>query len=158
MTSSLALVDARTSFWIVNWFCLAGAIGTWIFLPDTTGLDMQEQERYWAYVRAGRAAEYCGIAVHPRHLSVWERVVLKRHLAYDADLDRMAKMAELRAEYQVAMSRLHDEGETVNAEMAEEDDAALSGEANAYFASEFGHWIGRLLFPQLMLYLFRRIR
>jgi len=121
---------------IVNWFCLAGFIVTVIFLPDTTGLDMQEQERYWAYVRAGRAGEYCGIAVHPRHLSLWEKVVLKRHLAYDADLDRMAKMAELRAEYELGMSRAHEEDEASHQLNQEEDDLAMSGEANAYFARE----------------------
>ena len=121
---------------IVNWFCLAGFIVTVIFLPDTTGLDMQEQERYWAYVRAGRAGEYCGIAVHPRHLSLWEKVVLKRHLAYDADLDRMAKMAELRAEYELGMSRAYEEDEASHQLNQEEDDLAMSGEANAYFARE----------------------
>jgi hypothetical protein len=128
-------VDDRTKFWIVFPFCFAGLIVTVVFLPDTTGLDMQEQERYWAYVRAGRASEYCGIAVHPRHLSLWERVVLKRHLAYDADLDRMAKMAELRAEYREAMEQNHaEDGRDVS---TEEDDLALSGSANAFFASEF---------------------
>lgn len=96
---------------------------------------MQELERYWVYVRAGRASEYCGVAVHPRHLSLWEKVVLKRHHAYDADLDRMAKMAELRAEYKVAMEEAHVSelnGEKVD---QEEDGQGLTADSHAYFAS-----------------------
>ncbi len=37
------------------------------------------QERRWAYIRAGCAQDYHGIAVHPRHLSWWERNVLNIH-------------------------------------------------------------------------------
>lgn len=65
-------------FWVVPWFGLAGLLVTWAFLPDTTGLDLREQERYWLCVRQGREQDYHGIAIHPRHLSWYERVVLKR--------------------------------------------------------------------------------
>lgn len=70
-----------------------------MFIPDTTGLDLREQERYWQYVLQGRAQDYHGIAVHPRHLSLYERLVLKRHKAYDPELDRKAKIDELRELY-----------------------------------------------------------
>ena len=34
------------------------------------------QERRWHYIRAGCPQDYHGVAVHPRHLSWWERNVL----------------------------------------------------------------------------------
>ncbi|WVW79797.1 hypothetical protein I302_101767 [Kwoniella bestiolae CBS 10118] len=89
-------VDTRTRFWIVWPFGIAGVIVTMLFIPDTTGLDLREQDRYWAFVREGRANEYHGIAVHPRHLSWWEKFVLKRHLQYDAEKDRHQRVKELK--------------------------------------------------------------
>ncbi|KAF2013238.1 putative MFS phosphate transporter [Aaosphaeria arxii CBS 175.79] len=94
-------IDTQMKFYVVPWFGLAGAILTWLFLPDTTGLDLKEQERRWAFIRAGREDEYHGIAIHPKHLSVWERFrgVGKN---YDAKLDYEAKIAEMRAEWVAA--------------------------------------------------------
>jgi hypothetical protein len=73
---------------------------TILFIPDTTGLDLREQERYWHFVREGRPHDYHGVAVHPRHLSWYERVVLKRHLAYNPELDRQGRIHELRELYE----------------------------------------------------------
>lgn len=84
---------------VVSWFGLIGFILTILFLPDTTGLDLREQERYWSFVREGRPQDYHGIAIHPRHLSWYERVVLKRHLQYNPELDREARITEMRALY-----------------------------------------------------------
>jgi len=84
----------------VSWFGLVGFILTIVFIPDTTGLDLREQERYWQFVRDGRPGDYHGIAVHPRHLSLFERMVLKRDRAYDPELDRQQKIDELRQLYQ----------------------------------------------------------
>ncbi|GHJ89027.1 hypothetical protein NliqN6_5429 [Naganishia liquefaciens] len=124
-------IDDHTKFWVVCWFGLIGLILSWVFLADTTGLDLREQERYWTYVRQGRASEYCGIAVHPRHLSIWEKVVLKRHLAYDPDLDRMMKLSELRHEYLA-----HVNAEPEDRIDAEEHENIFSSKASAYFANE----------------------
>ncbi|KAJ9091458.1 hypothetical protein QFC19_009101 [Naganishia cerealis] len=124
-------IDDRTKFWVVCWFGLGGLILSAVFLADTTGLDLREQERYWSYVRQGRAHEYCGIAVHPRHLSMWEKVVLKRHLAYDPDLDRMMKLSELRQEY---LAHVHAEPE--DAIEQEHAEMVMSSKASAYFANE----------------------
>jgi hypothetical protein len=85
---------------VVSWFGLLGFILTLVFIPDTTGLDLREQERYWSFVRQGRPQDYHGIAVHPRHLSWYERVVLKRHLAYDPELDKNGRINELRELYE----------------------------------------------------------
>ncbi|TPX08800.1 uncharacterized protein E0L32_009740 [Thyridium curvatum] len=93
-------IDTQTRFYVVPWFGLAGMLLTLIFLPDTTGLDLKEQERRWQYIREGRAEEYHGIAVHPQHLSLWERLrgVGK---SYDPEADLKAKIEDLRKEWEM---------------------------------------------------------
>ena len=60
------------------------------------GLDLREQERYWRLLRAGRGKEYHGRAVHPRHISWYERFVLGLHKQYDPKLDAEARLAEMK--------------------------------------------------------------
>ncbi|KAL1603817.1 hypothetical protein SLS60_005408 [Paraconiothyrium brasiliense] len=91
-------IDTQTKFYVVPWFGLAGALVTWLFLPDTTGLDLKEQERRWSYIRAGKEQDYHGIAIHWKHLSVWERM-RGLHKSYDARLDYEARINEMRAEW-----------------------------------------------------------
>jgi hypothetical protein len=128
-------IDARTRFWVVCWFGFAGWIVTELFIPDTTGLDLREQDRYWAFVREGRAGEYHGIAVHPRHLSWWERVVLKRGAAYDPELDRKQRVKELRVVYEARMQ----EREMNKGEEREDDDegSEITKGLHTYFTSKF---------------------
>jgi hypothetical protein len=116
-------------FWIVTWFGLIGFLLTVIFIPDTTGLDLREQERYWIHVREGRAEDYHGIAVHPRHLSLFERFVLRRHRHYDPELDRKARVEELRTLYEASIA-----SETNGSEDSEESD--VSEEVVKYFRLE----------------------
>ncbi|KIR57991.1 Pi-transporter A-1 [Cryptococcus bacillisporus CA1873] len=128
-------VDTHTRFWIVFPFGFAGVFVTLLFIPDTTGLDLREQDRYWAYVRQGRAHEYHGIAVHPRHLSWWEKIVLKRHLAYNPEKDRMQRVRELRMMYEEkrrAMEEVHE-----HEEHEEEMEDELSHSAYHHFNSEY---------------------
>lgn len=101
-------IDTQTKFYVVPWFGLAGVLLTVGFLPDTTGLDLKEQERRWAFIRAGRAHEYHGVAVHPKHLSLWERF---RGLGkqYDADLDYAQRVEEMRKEWELMMQEKADE-------------------------------------------------
>ena len=101
-------IDTQTKFYVVPWFGLAGVILTVGFLPDTTGLDLKEQERRWAFIREGRPLDYHGIAVHPKHLSLWERFrgVGK---AYDPDLDYKQRVEEMRKEWEVKMQEKYDE-------------------------------------------------
>ena len=120
-------VEDHTKFYIVTWFGLAGLIVTLIFLPDTTGLDLREQERYWEYVMSGNQQDYHGVAIHPRHISLYERVVLKRHLPYNPQLDAQQKIGEFRTVYDSTMA--------MNS-YAEED---LSAHQRDFLASEFGH-------------------
>ncbi|PKI84522.1 hypothetical protein MVES1_001956 [Malassezia vespertilionis] len=117
----------QEKFMIVTWFGLAGWIVTLIFLPDTTGLDLREQERYWEFVMAGRPEDYHGVAVNPRHLSLFERVVLKRHLAYNPQLDAEQKMEEFRSTYQSAMLK------------ADGNEQDLTLQQHEFLNSEFGN-------------------
>jgi hypothetical protein len=121
---------------VVSWFGLAGVIVTELFLPDTTGLDLREQERYWTYVTSGRENEYHGIAIHPRHLSLWERLVNKRHRNYDPVKDRAARIAELRATYE-AMERDKFSENGTKYEGVDPDEASfVTDDVASYFASE----------------------
>jgi hypothetical protein len=119
---------------IVCWFGFAGWIITWVFIPDTTGLDLREQDRYWNYVREGRAHEYHGIAVHPRHLSMWERFVHKRHLAYDPEQDREDRVKELREMWMQQKMVVKEGGKQEEAE--EDEDSVLNSAVSSFFASE----------------------
>ena len=122
-------IGSRTKFWVVSWFGLIGFIFTVVFIPDTTGLDLREQERYWEFVREGRESDYHGIAVHPRHLSWYERVVLKRNKNYNAELDARDKLNEMRQLF-----------EKVERDHVSEDDQSLndglSEKAKSYFQWE----------------------
>lgn len=122
-------IGNRTKFWVVSWFGLLGFILTMLFIPDTTGLDLREQERYWQFVREGRENEYHGIAIHPRHLSLFERFVLRRHKNYNIELDGRDKVNELRQLYKQIQH------EKVSEERRLSDDT-LSEKAQNYFEWE----------------------
>ena len=94
-------ISTPVKFYVVPWFGLAGMLMTWLFLPDTTGLDLKEQERRWRFIRAGREHDYHGVAVHPKHLSLWERFRgVGKH--YDAELDYSQQIEELRAGWEAS--------------------------------------------------------
>jgi len=96
-------IDSQMRFYVVPWFGLVGMLVTFFFLPDTTGLDLKEQERWWAYIRAGRGDEYHGIAVHPNHLSLWERFRgMGKH--YNPELDKINRIADLKEEWKLRES------------------------------------------------------
>ncbi|KAH6703616.1 hypothetical protein VDGD_03222 [Verticillium dahliae] len=92
-------IDTPTKFHVVPWFGLAGMLLTWGFLPDTTGLDLREQERRWMYIIQGREKEYHGVAVHPVHLSAWERM-RGAGKEYNPDLDLKSQIRDLRTEWE----------------------------------------------------------
>ena len=83
-------------------------------------------------MREGRENDYHGIAIHPRHLSLYKRVVLKRNRNYNPELDKRDKIQEMRALYK-AMN----EGSS-----KEEPDGgfaeSVSDKVSAYFAPHFG--------------------
>jgi len=131
-------IDVQTRFYVVPWFGLAGFLVTLIFLPDTTGLDLKEQERRWAFIRAGREHEYHGIAVHPRHLSLWERMWgVGKH--YNAEEDYKQRVEEMRADWESAMARRTAEKEGPAADHAEDD---WSSEVSTFFERTRGKSAG----------------
>jgi hypothetical protein len=101
-------------------------------MPDTTGLDLKEQERRWAFIRAGRAEDYHGVAVHPKHLSLWERMY-GIGKAYDADLDYKQRVEEMREEWELMMQRKYDE----KAGHHHDDDAFDEGEYHSHASTYF---------------------
>ncbi|KAK3363105.1 major facilitator superfamily domain-containing protein [Lasiosphaeria hispida] len=117
-------IDTQTKFYVVPWFGLAGMVLTWVFLPDTTGLDLKEQERRWEYIRAGRSDDYHGIAIHPIHLSMWERLMgVGKH--YNPEQDLKQKIDDMREEWAgKERMRLNKEvgGEPAGTEDLEEED------------------------------------
>ena len=125
-------IPDQTKFYVVPWFGLIGMLLTFVFLPDTTGLDLKEQERRWRYIREGKAEEYHGVAVHPNHLSLWERMQ-GLHKTYDPELDWKAKVADMRAEWEEihAARGPKESGGEGGVELPE--DGEFSPEIHAYF-------------------------
>ncbi|OJJ50101.1 hypothetical protein ASPZODRAFT_128708 [Penicilliopsis zonata CBS 506.65] len=122
-------IGVEERFKIVPWFGLAGLLLTYLFLPDTTGLDLKEQERRWEYIRSGREAEYHGPAIHSKHLSVWERFrgVGKN---YNAEIDYQQKVEEMRSTWEAAMiEKTQDESGTA----VDTDEELHEGQVHEYF-------------------------
>lgn len=64
-------------------------------MRNGTDLDLSSLPAgYWRCIRQGKPELYHGVAVHPRHLSWYERVVLKRNRYYDPEQDRIDRLEE----------------------------------------------------------------
>jgi hypothetical protein len=122
-----AYISIQDRFYYVPWLGLAGVIVTYLWLPDTTGLDLKEQERRWEYIRQGRESEYHGAAVHPQHLSVWERW---RGIGkyYDPVLDYQQKIEEFRSQWESGMAAKGAEEVSIDT-----DDSLFEGHVHKYF-------------------------
>ncbi|KAL4729788.1 hypothetical protein ACLX1H_001815 [Fusarium chlamydosporum] len=131
-------IDDQTKFYVVPWFGLAGMLLTWVFLPDTTGLDLKEQERRWHYIRDGKESEYHGVAVNPIHLSLWERL---RGLGknYDPEADWRAKVQDMRTEWELVQANRGPK----DTEGAMPDDGEFSPEIHEFFKRSSPKHIGR---------------
>ncbi|EWG38118.1 hypothetical protein FVEG_01440 [Fusarium verticillioides 7600] len=131
-------IDDQTKFYVVPWFGLAGMLLTWIFLPDTTGLDLKEQERRWYYIRDGKESEYHGVAVNPAHLSLWERF---RGLgkSYDPEADWRTKVQDMRTEWELVQASRGPK----ETEGAMPDDGEFSPEIHEFFKRSSPKHIGR---------------
>jgi len=88
--------DNRKVFLISAIWGLCGAIVTFIWLPDTTGLDLEEYDRMHRMLREGKFNDYHGEAINPRHLSLWEIYVQGWHKNYNPELDREQFEAEIK--------------------------------------------------------------
>lgn len=81
-------VPQRTTFFLSSAFGLVGFLVTWVFLPDTTELSLDELDRLSKYALADEFQHYHGEAINPKYLSWWERTVAKWGRHYDPDMDR----------------------------------------------------------------------
>ncbi|PSC68539.1 proton phosphate symporter [Micractinium conductrix] len=72
-TSVFSQVSETSTFYASAAAGIGGALLTWAFLPDTTGLDLSEIDRAHRFMLAGQWHHYHGPAVKPRHLSLYER-------------------------------------------------------------------------------------
>jgi hypothetical protein len=122
-------INTQMRFYIVPWFGLAGMVLTFVFLPDTTGLDLKEQERRWKYIREGREQDYHGVAIHPKHLSLYERL---RGVGkyYDPQLDFQSKMADMREDWDARQAEKA-EADRVGGHI--DDDDEYSDDIHKYF-------------------------
>lgn len=122
-------ITTQQKFYFIPWFGLAGVVLTYFFLPDTTGLDLKEQERRWDYIMAGKPDDYHGIAVHPKHLSVWERLrgVGK---CYNPQLDYQSKIDDMRKDWEAKLAKKQSDEHAVGI-----DDDEYTTEVQSYFAS-----------------------
>ena len=126
-------ITIQQIFKTVPWFGLGGVIVTLLFLPDTTGLDLKEQERRWQYIRAGRDHDYHGVAVHPNHLSLWERL---RGVGkyYNPELDYQQKIEEMRSDWESSQARKAQEAAGHYDDLdAFHDDSVWSSDVSTYF-------------------------
>ncbi|GAA5907779.1 hypothetical protein JCM6882_004554, partial [Rhodosporidiobolus microsporus] len=121
----------RDRFIFATPFGALGFILIALFLPDTTGLDLREQERYWRCIRQGKPELYRGVAIHPRHLSWYERVVLKRNRYYDPEQDRIDRLEELRVLYEAHLIAREDP----NA-VEDHEHSFITEDVERYFAQE----------------------
>ena len=130
-------ITTQQKFYVVPWFGLMGMLVTLLFLPDTTGLDLKEQERRWQCIRAGRDSEYHGIAVHPKHLSWWERFRgVGKH--YDPDLDYKQKIEEMRRDWETSQARRGGEKGAMDDDEDAFDDSEWSSNVSTYFSRTKG--------------------
>ncbi|KAK7951522.1 major facilitator superfamily domain-containing protein [Apiospora aurea] len=124
-------IDDQTKFYVVPWFGLAGMLITFLWLPDTTGLDLKEQERRWKYILEGREKEYHGIAIHPQHLSLWERL-MGVGKNYHPDIDTKSKIEDMRAEW-AEKEASRDDPEASN---MQDDDDEFTEDIHNYFSGK----------------------
>jgi len=75
---------------------IGGAFVTWILLPETAGLDMEEYDRLQRCILEGKFEDYHGEAVNPKHLSPFEIYVLKWHKNYNPQLDQVQFETEIK--------------------------------------------------------------
>lgn len=66
-------VSSRTAMYASAGAGIVGLVLTVVFLPDTTGLDLEEIDRWNRYLLAGQLHNYHGEAANPRFLSLYER-------------------------------------------------------------------------------------
>lgn len=95
-----AKASVTTIFYVSAGCGFFGCFFTWMFLPDTTGLDLGELDRYNRYLLAGLASEYHGEACNPLYLSVYERL-----RGYGKQYDPVADEIHKRQQHDCTMAK-----------------------------------------------------
>jgi len=90
------IVNKRDIYLISAIWGLGGAIFTFLMLPDTTGLDLEEYDRMQRCILEGRFQDYHGEAVNPKHLSLVEIFILGWNKQYNPELDREQFEADIK--------------------------------------------------------------
>lgn len=121
-------IGDQTKFYVVPWFGLGGMVLTTLFLPDVTGLDLRELDRRWRFITEGREHEYHGVAIHPRHLSLWERF-RGVHKDYNPEADFKQKVDAMRSDWEEHMRQKFAEADASSTGSM----AHLGGEVHDYF-------------------------
>merc|ERR1712136_199444 len=67
-------IDAQEIYLLSFIIGLIGVVLTFVFIPNVTKLDLQEQDKRWKYILAGKEDEYNGEAINPKYLSFYERI------------------------------------------------------------------------------------
>lgn len=88
--------DSRKIYIISALWGIFGGVTTLLMLPDTTGLDLEEYDRWQRCILEGRFNDYHGEAVNPKHLSLLEIYVYGWHKQYNPELDREQFEAEIK--------------------------------------------------------------
>ena len=70
-----SLCSNQAKFIISSACGLVGAVVTYLFIPDLTGLDLREGDKRWLAFLDGKPESYTGEAVNPKHLSIFERML-----------------------------------------------------------------------------------
>ena len=83
-------------FLISAMWALLGWFVTAIWLPDTTGLELEEYDRLQRKAMLGKFDDYHGEAVNPKHLSMWEYRLLKWGDRYDPEQDQRDFIEEMK--------------------------------------------------------------
>ena len=68
-------VSSQEKFTICAACGFVGAVITWFFIPDLTGLDLREGDKRWLAIIDDKMDTYSGEAVNPKHLSLVERML-----------------------------------------------------------------------------------
>ncbi len=71
------ITQEKYVFMISAIWAVGGMVITWLFLPDTTGLDLKELDKFHQCIVSDNLDDYHGEAINPKHLSPFERMFFK---------------------------------------------------------------------------------
>ncbi len=111
-TQIFSRISTQDTFYVSAAAGALGAIVTVLFLPDTTGLDLAELDRYNLYLLAGQTHNYHGECVNPKFLSLYERWVgygKQYDPVADAEQIKLQALAEIKEKERVVMDAIEEE-------------------------------------------------